>query len=212
MVDNRSVDRICSRIREDGEKEVNSILQKATETASEIIEKAEQEKDKVTGEIIAEAEKKGEAERRRELSGVQIEIKRAKLKIREDVINNVMENVKESLRKVRDKSDYPEILKDMIVEGIKALDGKSFLVMVDRADFSIMEKEVLPAVRDELKGELEDVRIRQLEEDSLGGVKVGTPGGNVVYDNRFEARMYRLRDDIRNMIYEDIFRSEGGEG
>ncbi|HMA75954.1 MAG TPA: V-type ATP synthase subunit E family protein, partial [Candidatus Krumholzibacteriaceae bacterium] len=109
-------------------------------------------------------------------------------------------------------SDYPEILKDMIVEGIKALDGKSFLVMVDRADFSIMEKEVLPAVRDELKGELEDVRIRQLEEDSLGGVKVGTPGGNVVYDNRFEARMYRLRDDIRNMIYEDIFRSEGGEG
>ncbi|MDZ7859140.1 MAG: V-type ATP synthase subunit E family protein [Candidatus Krumholzibacteriota bacterium] len=212
MVDNQSVDEICSRIRKDGEREVNSILDKAEKTASEIIEKAEEEKDRIIKEIIAEAEQKGETERRRELSGVQIEIKRAKLKIREDVIANVMEKVKESLEKVREESSYPVILKDMIVEGIKALDGKSFFVLVDGRDFHIMKKEVIPAVRAELKGELENVEIRELEEDSLGGVKVGVPGGNVVYDNRFEARMYRLRDDIRNMIFENIFRSEGGEG
>ena len=212
MADNDSVEEICSRIREDGEKEINSILVKAEKTASEIVAKAEKEKERVIKEILARAEEKGLAEQRRELSGVQIEIKRAKLKIREEVITSVMEKVKVSLENIRAESGYSSILKDMIIEGIKALDGKSFSVHVDQRDFNLTKKEVIPAVRAELDGNIEDIEVKKLEKESLGGARIGVPGGNVIYDNRFEARLYRLRDDIRNLIFEWTFRSEGSEG
>ncbi|MCD6380358.1 hypothetical protein J7M07_07950 [bacterium] len=211
MVDNESAKEICDRIREDGEKEVNSILDKAEKTALEIVRKAEEEKDKVVKAILAKAEEKGFAERKRELSGVQIEIKREKLKIREDVINSVMEKVKTALKNIRTESGYPDILKNLIIEAIESLDGKSFSVFVDRRDFDLVEKEIIPAIRSKLNSEVENIEIKELEKGSMGGVKVGVPGGNVVYDNRFEARIYRLRDDIRNLIFEEIFRLEGSE-
>jgi V/A-type H+-transporting ATPase subunit E len=212
LANNESVEEICNRIREDGEKEINSILDKAEKTASEIVTKAGEEKDKVIKEILAKAEEKGLAEQRRELSGVQIEIKRAKLKIREEVISNIMERVKVSLENIRVESGYSAILKEMIIEGIKSLDGKSFSVYVDQRDFDLAEKEVIPAIHSELKDKVENIEVKELEKESLGGVRVGVPGGNVIYDNRFEARIYRLRDDIRNLIFEEIFRLEGSEG
>jgi len=212
LVDNESVKEICNRIKEDGEKEIGSILDKAEKTALEIIKKAEDEKDRVVKEILAKAEEKGLVERKRQLSGVQIEIKREKLKIREEVITNVMKKVRVSLENARTQSGYSGILRELIIEGIGALDGKSFFVFVDRRDFNLTEKEVIPAVRAEFNGRIENIEIKELEKESIGGVKIGVPGGNVVYDNRFEARLYRLRDDIRNLIFEEIFSLEGREG
>jgi len=212
LVDNESVKEICNRIKEDGEKEIGSILDKAEKTALEIIKKAEDERDRVVKEILAKAEEKGLVERKRQLSGVQIEIKREKLKIREEVITNVMKKVRVSLEDARTQSGYSGILRELIIEGIGALDGKSFFVFVDRRDFNLTEKEVIPAVRDEFNGRIENIGIKELEKESIGGVKIGVPGGNVVYDNRFEARLYRLRDDIRNLIFEEIFSLEGREG
>jgi vacuolar-type H+-ATPase subunit E/Vma4 len=70
---------------------------------------------------------------------------------------------------------------------------------------------VFPAVRDLMKSE--GRAVKRLEGKALpgptaGGVQVGVPGGNVVYDNTFESRMYRFRDDIRAIIFEGIFSSE----
>ena len=212
MVDNESVKEICNRIKEDGEKEIASILDKAEKTALEIIKKAEDEKNRVVKEILAKAEEKGLVERRRQLSGVQIEMKREKLKIREEVITSVMKKVRVSLENVRTRSGYSGILKGLVMDGIEALGGKSFFVFVDRRDFNLTEKEVIPAVLAGFDGKIENVEIKELEKESIGGVKVGVPGGNVIYDNRFEARMYRLRDAIRNLIFEEIFSLEGREG
>ena len=212
MVDNESVKEICNRIKEDGEKEIGSILDKAEKTALEIIKKAEDEKDRIVKEILARAEEKGLVEQRRQLSGVQIEMKREKLKIREEVITNVMKKVRMSLEDARTQSGYSGILRELIIEGIGALDGKSFFVFVDRRDFNLTEKEVIPAVRAEFNGRIENIEIKELEKESIGGAKIGVPGGNVVYDNRFEARLYRLRDGIRNLIFEEIFSLKGREG
>jgi vacuolar-type H+-ATPase subunit E/Vma4 len=212
LVDNESVKEICNRIKEDGEKEIGSILDKAEKTALEIIKKAEDEKDKIVKEILAKAEEKGLVEQRRQLSGVQIEMKREKLKIREEVITNVMKKVRVSLEGARTQSGYSGILRELIIEGIGALGGKSFFVFVDRRDFNLTEKEVIPAVRAEFNGRIENIEIKELEKESIGGAKIGVPGGNVVYDNRFEARLYRLRDGIRNLIFEEIFSLKGSEG
>jgi len=70
---------------------------------------------------------------------------------------------------------------------------------------------VFPRVRDLMKKEGRPVgRIEgaALPGPTAGGAQIGIPGGNVIYDNTFEARMYRFRDDIRAIIFEGVFSSE----
>ena len=78
MGESESAEKICEQIREDGEREIASILEKARSTAEEIIGKAEAKRDEAAGKIMREAREKGEAESRRLLSSVNIEVRRAK--------------------------------------------------------------------------------------------------------------------------------------
>ncbi len=214
MVDNESVEEICNRIREDGRREVESIIEKAERTASEIVAGGEKEREGVVEEIMSKARDRGEIERRRLLSGVNIEMRRERLKVREEVISNIMENVEKNLAKVREGGEYAGILEGLVIEGVHALEGGSFFASVDGRDAGLMKEKVAPAVREAVKketGSAIDIEVRKLDGASLGGARVGIPGGKVIYDNTFEARMYRLRDDIRNIIFDEVFQSEGSE-
>ncbi|MBU8922489.1 MAG: hypothetical protein KOO63_11785 [Bacteroidales bacterium] len=215
MADNESVDRIVDQILEDGEKEVSSILEKAERTASEILEKARNMADEIGGKILREAEEKGDLARRRLLSSVNIEVKRAKLKAREEIVSKINEEVERGLADARSETEYPELLADLIVEAISGLEGDTFQVYVDRRDIGLLDEKVFRMVRETMAVESRDISGLEalvLEKSSLGGARVGVPGGKVIFDNTFEARIYRLRDRTRNIIFEEVFEIEGSEG
>lgn len=206
-----SVDKICDKIREDGAKEVDSILEKAKRTAAEIIAKAEAGAQSVGDRIVKEATEKGEVAKKRTLSSVSLEVRRIKLKAREEVIGAVMESVRAAVEGARERDDYARVLAGFVAEALRALEGEEFVVHVDRRDFELLETSVFPLVRDMMKKERRAVKRiegKPLPEATAGGVRVGVPGGNVIYDNTFEARMYRFRDDIRAIIFEGVFSSE----
>lgn len=214
MVDNESIDRICSRIREDGEKEIESILEKARQTADGIVARANGAGEAAAGKILKEAKEKGGVARKRLLSSVNLEVKRAKLRAREEIVSAVHEKVERSIADIRKAGDYAAVLTDLAAEAIRTLGGGSFFVSVNREDLELLEKKVFPALRELLKGEgraISKIEAKPLTKPSSGGVQVGAPGGNVIYDNTFEARIYRLREDIRNIIFEEVFSSGTSE-
>jgi len=215
LANNESVDRIVSQIREDGEKERRSILEKAAQTASEIIQKAEKNRDENSVKIMKEARDKGELARKRLLSSVKIEIKRARLKAREEVVSRVGAMIDEALGKARKDADYPAILTGLVLEAVRKLRGDSFIVHVDRRDIATLKEKVFPEVRKRMEAEsrrIASLEAVELEKDSSGGARVGVPDGKVIFDNTFEARLYRMRDEIRNIIFREVFEPEGREG
>lgn len=215
MADKESVEKIISQIEEDGEKEINSILGKAESTASGIIEKAEKNVGLIAEKILKEAKERGDLTRRRLLSSVSIEVKRAKLKAREEIISKINEMVRAKLEGVRGSGEYSDVMVRLIVEAVLSLEGDSFQVYVDRRDISMLEEKVFPLVIEALRPEgrkVDRLEALQLEKDSLGGARVGVPGGRVIFDNTFEARIYRLRDRNRDIIFEEVFETEGSEG
>ena len=211
MTEIESVDRICGQIRQDGAKEVNSILEKAKRTAAEIIAKAEDEAKKVGERILAEASEKGELVKKRTLSSVSLEVKRIRLRAREEVVTAVMDAVKSDVERSRARGDYPAVLTELVAEALRVLEGDEFIVHADRRDLGLLDSTVFPRVREAMAREgrpVKRIEARSLPGATAGGVQVGVPDGNVVYDNTFEARMYRFRDDIRAIIFEDIFSAE----
>jgi vacuolar-type H+-ATPase subunit E/Vma4 len=205
------VDKICEQIREDGAKEIKSILEKAERTAAEIMAKAEEAAKKVGERIVEEAAEKGELVKKRALSSVSLEVRRIRLKAREEVVTAVMSAVREEIDAGRKRPDYPKVLAGLVAEGVRVLEGDEFVVYADRRDTGTLESTVFPSVMEIMKGEgraLTRLEAKALEGSSAGGVQVSVPGGKVVYDNTFEARMYRFRDEIRAIIFHGIFSSE----
>jgi vacuolar-type H+-ATPase subunit E/Vma4 len=213
VVDKESVEKICEQIREDGESEIASILEKARSTAADIVGRAEVTRDQATEKIMREAREKGETESRRLLSSVNIEVRRTKLKAREDVVGVITKKVQGEMAGIRASGDYPGILTRLVVEAIIGLEGKSFIVYVDKKDLSLLEEKVFPRVKETMEAEsspVSSLQARPLEKSSAGGARVGHPGGKVIYDNTFEARLFRYRDDIRMAIFDEVFFSEDG--
>jgi len=214
LVDNESVARICDRILEDGENEIKSILDKAEQTAADITGKAEGVSKSTADAVIKEARRKGDLIKRRILSSVNLEVKRAKLKARESIVAEVNGKVEEALGSLRDKPRYAGVLSSMIAESVRALDGENFVIFADRRDIGLIESEVTAAAGKMLEGEgrrVERFEVEALKEAVLGGLRVGVPGGNVIFDNTFEARIYRMQDEIRSIIFDEIFSKEASE-
>jgi len=214
LVDNESVDKICSRIREDGEKEIESVLEKARQTADDIVAKADRAGEEAAGKILKEAGEKGEIARKRLLSSVNLEVKRAKLRAREEIVSAVHERVEKAIAGYRKKGDYVSVLTGLVLEAVSVLEGDSFIVQANAEDIDLVEGTVFPAVikavGDGGRG-ISKLEAKPFERPTSGGVQVGVPGGNVIYDNTFEARLYRLREEIRNIIFEEVFSSKKNE-
>jgi len=214
LVDNESVERICSRIQEDGEKEIESILEKARQTGDDIVAKANRAGEEAAGKILKEAREKGEVARKRLLSSVNLEVKRAKLKAREEIVSAVHERVGKALAAYRKSGDYASVLTGLVLEAVSALEGDSFIVRANAEDIDLIEGAVFPAVSKAVGREgrgISKLEVKAFERSVSGGVQVGVPGGNVIYDNTFEARLYRLREEIRNIIFEEVFSSKESE-
>ncbi len=206
-----SVDKICEQIRGDGAKEVDSILEKARSTAAAIISKAESEAQQVGARILGEATEKGVVAKKRVLSSVSLEVRRIRLKAREEVVSAVMDAVRGDVEKSRKREDYPRVLAALAAEALRVLEGDEFVVYADRRDLALLESAVFPLVRELMKKEgrvVKGIEGKALAGSTAGGVQVGVPGGNVIFDNTVEARMYRYREEIRAIIFEGVFSSE----
>ena len=68
MINEESINEICRQIREDGEKEIASLLEKAEKTAESIREKARSEGERLADETIKGAQAKAEAIKKKILS------------------------------------------------------------------------------------------------------------------------------------------------
>jgi vacuolar-type H+-ATPase subunit E/Vma4 len=211
LVEHESVDKICEQIREDGAKEVDSILGKARRTADEIIARSEAKARQAGERIVKDTRERGEIERRRALSSVSLEVRRIKLRAREEIVTAVMTRVNAAIEAVRSRDDYGDILVGLAAEAIRVLEGDRFIVHADRRDIALLESKTFPRVRELLKAEGRPIRsleAQPLPGAALGGVQVSVPNGNVIFDNTFEARLYRFREETRAFIFEDVFSSQ----
>ena len=214
MVDNESVDKICSRIREDGEREIESILEKARQTAEDIVGRANRTGEEAADKILKDAREKGEIASKRLLSSVNLEVKRSKLRAREEIVSAVHERVEQALAEYRKSGDYASALTGLVLEAVSALEGDTFIVRANAEDIDLIERSVIPGVVKAAGKEgrsISKIEAKPFEKAVSGGVQIGVPGGNVIYDNTFEARLYRLREEIRNIIFEEVFSSKENE-
>jgi len=126
------------------------------------------------------------------------------LSCKEEIIKEVLWQIREEFFALPQRGDYPAIMRRLIVHAVRHLkaDGEAFLCRVNSRDRSLLAHDFLDALGRELGKALS---LDQETADNVGGVIVLRSDLRVLYDNSLEAIFDRNRQQMRCIAAESIF-------
>lgn len=190
---------LLEEIREQSAAEADEILKQAAEEKKRILAEAQSEAEKVRSEAVERAERTAESVRRKILSGVHLEVQRQYLDSREEVMSAVFDALIEKMARYRESKAYRSFLKRLVLEGVVALEGDAFSLVMGDVEKRIMTKKTLDeTVRMIEESAGKKVRLTPLKRKlPEAGIVVVSSDERMLFDNRIATRIERMKDEIR---------------
>ncbi len=181
------------------EKEIQMILDRAEKESKSLIDNVQSEEEQILADSLQRAKAQAEGIRRKILSGVHLEIKRQTLRAREELIENLLQSVEEKLNRFRSDKAYVPFLKELIIEGVLALDGNKIKILSGDKERKILSDTFLTQIEKMVQKEYKKKIKLAVMKHSLpeGGVVLVTDDEKMRFDNRFSTRMKRLQNELR---------------
>ena len=209
-----SMEALIARIYADSETESQKILRKAYGDVAQIRNEYGQKLKK-----MEMSEREHHDMRVTELRNVQLaqahrEERRLLLEAREDLINKCFIGLEDRLKNLNG-AEYRTALKNLLVEGLKVLNGQAEIRVARNGDLAAAEELIIELMKEDivLEGSGPEKKIKPvltLRKDllparKLGGVLLTSQDGKKVVDNTFSAVLERDRDELRVGFSEILF-------
>jgi vacuolar-type H+-ATPase subunit E/Vma4 len=198
---------LCRRIIQESESQSNSILAKAKAEAEKFLSEAKKRLE-INSQIANQQLEKELAQIKQKIySSLNLEKKRLTLEERNKFIDEVFEAVKSQAQGFRSLQDYPEFLKNEILEGADIISDGKISVLYSSLDEKIIDKNFIK--------EIEELTSQKAKRDILfefqksdfqdTGVVMRSHDGNILYDNTFISRLNRAHDEIYMKLLKEEF-------
>ena len=196
---------IAAEVLEDVRKEAETLILNAQAEAKETLRTGKEEADKAYTTIMKGAQVKAEAEKRRIQSYTEVEVRNRLLQIKEKLVDTTFEKASVKLGEFAKTEEYHDYLEKFIVEAAKKVGSKSLIVHVNAADKTWLERKTLADLSKKLHADLE---LANENEECMGGCKIRTADGKVIYDNTLENRLRQLKPELRLKAAKILFEQE----
>jgi len=193
------VENLVEKILRDAKSEADAILSEARSQAQAIVLEAEEEGKTCYEEIVAEAKRKAEEEKKRRITLASLESRNAilmeKATLTDEVFSRAVENI---IALPKDK--YLELLVKTLVSC--APEGDSEVILCER------DKEIGNELVERANTELSStskakVRLSEETRPILGGFILRGPG--VEINNSLEAQVNQVREKVEPLVIEKLF-------
>lgn len=199
---------LISGIENGAKIEAEQILKEAEKQAEERQKYADKQVESILREAEENSRVQSEAARRHILAGVEIEVKRTAMQIKEKILSETLSRVKEQFRKMINNSQYRTVLLNWIVEAMIGLGVNKAEVNASKKERDMIDKELLTSSEKKVQS-LTGARVRLVlsEKPVLGsqGVVLTAEDGRTAFKNQVAVRLLRKQGIIRDMIYERLF-------
>ena len=192
-----NIEDLTARILEKARVEAEEIVERAEKVAVRDISRVRDEMRAKAGAAEAELEDRLAAGREALRAENAILERRRIMEKREEAIEDVFAAALERLRGDSSGADRAELLKKLVREAVDALKLERVEVRLNASDREL-------ALKENLFDGLEGVSVSVAQEplDSAGGVVVLDESGRIFFDNTFEARLERQREELRAKVAE----------
>lgn len=199
---------LISGIRKDAMQEAERIVADAEKTAADKKLAKEMQLSAIERDAAKKIEQQTAVIEKNNVSAISVERKRIALKIRERIINNVIDRVREKIRDRMGKPDYPEIVRGWILEAAIGLGEPEAVAGGSARELEIMTDAFL---RDTEKkyNQLTGGRVCLVKsgKDPLfaQGVVLSSVNNKTAFNNQVPTRLLRYQAEIRKAIYREFF-------
>ena len=198
---------IANEVLKDVGSEAETIIQQAESQAKDTLGKAKEDADQTYKTIVEEAAAKTLAETRSIDSQAEVEVRNMLLQTKEELVDEAFTKALGKLQDLTKTEAYHQRLLDLIQEAAEKMTAKNLFVQLNAADQAWLTQDKLNQLSERLQI---DLKIMKKPENFLGGCKVQTPAGDVIYDNTFESRMEQFRPELRLKVAKAMFAEEKG--
>lgn len=199
---------LIAGIEEEASAEAERILSEARKYAQEKLSDAKCQAQSIIEDAQRKAQVQANIARSRVLAGLKTEIKRKSMRIRESIVQDVIEKAKSEIRAMASKPDYREVLQNWIVESAIGLGADSAVVNASAEELALIDETLLERAKERVKqltGREVELRLSTEQPLSRQGVVLTAADGKTAYNNQVETRFLRFYPRIRNLIYERLF-------
>jgi V/A-type H+-transporting ATPase subunit E len=196
---------IASEVLEDVLKEAEATISESEREAEKILKTAKEEAEKNYAAALNQATTKGEAEKLKIASLTAVEIRNRLLQTKETLVDESFQKALDSLKEFVKTDKYNDYLLKLIEKGAEKIGSKKLIVHVNAKDKAWLMQNNLSRLSKKLSCQL---NLSDQVEDCIGGFKVQSVDGKVIYDNTLENRLQELKPALRVEVAKILFGKE----
>ena len=203
-----SIEALCEKIDENSLSEAEGIIARARKAAEEKLAETRSSSAAKRDKTITKAKADAEQLKTKLGYGLNLKLKKIRLKARGAIIEEALDEVGRKLEEFCDGPAYGDWLKNLIIEGMIALDGDNIVVRVAKNDAKLLDDSFVKSTKKFFKshhGRALNMKVEGSLTPKTRGAVVAGADGRVFFDNRVEARLRRLKDQIALVIAERLF-------
>ncbi len=193
-----SVEDILQALDDECRAECQEIFSRAEKEAKQIIERAQAEAEAIRQDRLARIRAEAESEATAILYSARLKAKNEVIRAKEKIVEKALQQAEKELESLRSRPDYPQILENLIGEGLTRVSGK-VIVHVDPSDQKLAE--------DILRRKGLDFALHT-DLRTIGGAVIADDEERVRIINTVEERLNRAREKLRMQVSGLLFGEE----
>jgi vacuolar-type H+-ATPase subunit E/Vma4 len=208
---NNDTKALIEGIESDAKSEADQLLREARQKAEERMKYARKQADSILNDAAEKANRQSKAARQKILSGVEIEVRRKSMQIKDRIMGEILNQVRGTLEKLVAKEEYRGILLQWIVEAGLGLGAEKAFVNASKREKEIIDSGLLARAAgkvEEFSGRHVEFTLSDLPPLGAQGVVLYSEDGKTAFNNQVSTRILRKQRKIRDVIYTRLFGEE----
>jgi vacuolar-type H+-ATPase subunit E/Vma4 len=196
---------IAGEVIGDVQKEAEAIISAAENQAKETLRAAKEQADQTFRRIVAESKEKAEAEKHKIASVTEVDLRNRLLQTKEELVDQAFEKVIVKLKDFVNTEEYHTYLLKQIEAIAAKMQQKNLIVEVNSKDKKWLKLDMLNQAEKTLNVKF---KISSQTEDYIGGAKLSSEDGKIIYDGTLDNRLEELKPELRTEIAKQLFKGE----
>jgi V/A-type H+-transporting ATPase subunit E len=190
-----ALERTVTKVLSQAETEMISRIDSAYDQAINNIQSSRNSVQADYTRILDGARKQAENLKRQIIGSSRLSARNKQLVLVEDAVNSAFERAVGKIESVRNSDKYAAMMKKLLMDGVNAVGGDVVVECNDK-DSALVKKLVSEVERSASA----KISVSNKPIDALGGLKVKSKDGSMVYDNTLDSRIERLKPLIKKDI------------
>jgi V/A-type H+-transporting ATPase subunit E len=192
MDTNSALDRTITKVLSQAEGDMISQIDSAYEQAVSNLQSSKGSVEAEYNKIIDGANKQAENLKRQIIGSSRLSARNKQLVLIEDAVSDAFKKAATKIESVRNSDKYVSMMKKLLEDGLHTVGGE-VVVECNAKDKTVVKKLVSETDRGKIKVSEEAI-------DCLGGLRIKSKDGSMVYDNTLDSRIERLKPLIKKDI------------